>query len=280
MERKYIKKPWRHDPRSKNFSHTRFFGVAKTFPDTLGRPRKTPEDQQQSLRCAAYAGAMNGQYIHGIRMSPDWQTNKIGRIQGTSVDMGGSNPNAAMKSQVFVPQSDTSGGYLPYADWDPIKAEILDKEAANYGDEGYVKPDGGADDYDSICSALLLAYDVNTGKGAGVQAFSPWYPSFNEINITDITGTSFGGHSYLFIDFDRTKDVLIVENSYGEEYDNGFQYMTRPVVNRLFAQWGTSLKIPKPLTPAQIALAKQETPLGTVQRLLIQAWYALSEVFW
>lgn len=268
------KKPWKHDIRSKAFSHTRFFGAVANAPDSLRRPRLQVEDQGNTLRCAAYAGAKNGQYIHGQRMSPDWQTNKISRIQGTPVDSGGSDPNAAMSSQLYA----KTGGYLPYSDWNPAEPNLLDTEAQNYGEEAYLKPDGGKDTFESICNALYVAYDPSTGKGAGVQAFSGWYDTFNTPYIISI-GNLLGYHSYLFIDFEvvNGETVLVLQNSYGENFgDKGFQRMTRPIVNQLFSKYGATLKIPKPLTAEQIALAKQETPFGALQRVIINAWYSIT----
>lgn len=282
---KLLKHPWKNDARSRRFSHKRFYGKNLLFPDTLNRPRRTPENQLQTTRCAAYAGALNGGYIHGRRMSPDWQAKKIGQIQGTSVDGYGSDPNAAMQSQMYA-----NGGYLPYED-SPVTLEqdgiltsgnmanyapSLDAEAQNYADEAYLKPDGGQDYYDSICDALITAYDSGTKLGAGVQAFSGWYDSFMDASITSI-GTLQGYHSYLFIDFVRSRDVLILENSYGTEFGNGgYQEIDREVVNALFSKQGTSLKIPKQLTATQIALAKQVSPMGKIQDAIIQLWYDLS----
>ena len=61
--------------------------------------------------------------------------------------------------------------------------------------------------------------------------------------------------------------------------DNGFLYFPREVVNREFAKWGSALKILKPMTAQQIALAKEESTAGYIQRLIIQAWYLLSDRF-
>ena len=59
----------------------------------------------------------------------------------------------------------------------------------------------------------------------------------------------------------------------------GFLYFPREVVNREFAKWGSALKILKPMTAQQIALAKEESTAGYIQRLIIQAWYLLSDRF-
>jgi hypothetical protein len=207
-------------------------------------------------------------------MSEDWQNNKVSRIQGKPVDTGGSDPNAAMKSQLYA----QNGGYLPALDWNPAEPNLLDTEAMNYGDDAYLKPDGGADIFDSIRSALTLAYNPTTKLGACVQAFSGWYDNWETSTIPSAEGNLLGYHSYLFVDWETVQGVayLVLQNSYGVSFgDGGYQYMPRDVVNREFGKWGSSLKIPQPLTAEQIALAKQETPFGAIQRQLINIWFSL-----
>lgn len=289
---KFHKHPWRHDPRSKKFSHHAFFGTIAPakLPDTLGRMRRQVEDQMQTLRCAAYAGAVCGGYIHGKRFSPDWQANRIGEIQGSSIDIGGSDPNAAMKSQCYP----NKGGYLPFEDAPFSLAKdgpdgsgfgrwpaALTDEATNYGDAGFVRVDGPGDTFDNIRSALTLAYNPQTGLGAPVQAFSAWYPDWYTKVIAQPVQALLGFHSYVFFDFEIINGVpyLISQNSSPYVGEGGFQWWPREVVNMEFSQWNRSLKIVKPLTAEQIALAKQETPLGLIQRLIIQCWQVLSERF-
>lgn len=270
----FQRRPWSHDARSDNFKTSLFFGAITTFPDTLGKSRKKAEDQGNTLRCAAFAAAMNGQYIHNEPMSTDWQTDKIGRVQGRPVDGYGSDPNAAMKSQLYQ----TRGGYLPTGDWNPTDPNTLDQIAMNYSDDAYLKPDGGIDYFDSIRSALQRTYNPQTKLGACVQAFSGWYTGWDTATIPTTIGTLLGYHSYLFVDFETVSGVpyLVLQNSYGSSWgDGGYQYMPREVVNREFSRFGTSLKIPSPLTQEQIKLAKEESPLGMIQRTIINMWFRL-----
>lgn len=288
--------PWRHDPRSTTFSHHRFFGTLTPvqLPDTLGRTRRSVENQKNTLRCTGYGTAVNGGYIHGMRMHPDWQAAMVGREQHESVDGTGGDPNAAMKSQIDY-------GYLPWT-MVPLQLSLERNTIENTGlhafdsidaspaydlrDAGFVSVDGPEDTFDNIRSALSLAYDRSTGLGATVQAFGRWYSdwSFTKGGIIPTTyGDTHGYHHYLFIDWIWIGGVpyLVVHNSGGTLMgDQGFQYMPREVVNREFAGApGTSLKIVKTLTASQVQLAKQESPYGVLQRLLLQAWYALSEFY-
>lgn len=285
----YLKDPWKHDVRSDGFSHAKLFGVVTKFAESLHRPLHKPENQLMTLRCGAYAGAAGGGYIYNQRFHPDYQAILIGKIQGTNVDVGGSDPNAAMKSQCYI-----QGGYLPWEEC-PIHLETdglavsgnpnnyvadLANEASNYGGEGFVKPDGGADIFDGIRSALQMAYDPKTQRGAPVQAFGRFYAEWEYAKYIPMTYTQFAGyHSYLFVDWITINGVayLIAQNSYGEGIgDGGYHYFPREVVNREFGTLGTTLKIIKPLTKEQIALAKQTTPLGRIQRQIAQLWYDFS----
>lgn len=270
---KFIQKKWKNDPRSKKFSHHALFGTTTIIPKTLGKAVRMPEDQGNTMRCAAYAGAVNGGYIRGQRMSPEWQVKKIGEIQGFAVDTGGSDPNAAMKSQT------NPWGYVTDTEWQAND----EAHAGERGNIGYVKVDGPLDLFDDIRSALTLAYDPVTKLGASVQAFGKWYTEWTYASPIPQTYTKFAGyHSYLFVDFTEVNGVpyLIAQNSYGTAAGNGgYHLFPRDVVNREFSLSNTSLKIPKPLTVEQYQLARQETSAGYIQRMIIEIWYIISTKF-
>lgn len=284
--------PWRHDPRSKNFSHHRLFGTLSPaqLPLTLGRVRREVENQKNTLRCTGYGSALNGGYIHNMRMHPDWQAAQIGQLQGESVDVSGGDPNAAMRSE-------RDCGYLPFmldtihsldsntienSGWKSFDP-ALDVHALDNRVAGFVSVDGPLDIFDDIKSALYAAYDRATQTGACVQAFGKWYGEWypqGGIIPTNYNTTNFGYHHWLFIDFCSINGVsyLVAHNSGGESIgDKGFFYFPRDVVNREFGVWGTTLKVVKPLTKAQIDLGKQESPGGRVQRLIFDVWFAISE---
>lgn len=289
------KMPWRHDPRSQNFSHHTLFGTLapSALPLTLGRPRRPVENQKNTLRCTGYGTAVNGGYIHLVRMHPDWQAAKIGQLQGVSVDIDGGDPNAAMRSE-------RDCGYLPFI-LDTIHSlgsntventgmnsfdSALDKVALDNRVAGFVSvydPKAPQDIFDQIKSAIYMAYDAAAESGATVQAFGKyyydWYPSSGVIPQAYDT-TKYGYHHWLFVDFVWIHGVpyLVAHNSAGPELgDKGFFYFPREVVNREFGVWGTSLKIVKPLTQEQIDLGKQESPTGLLQRQIYAIWYAISE---
>ncbi len=272
---KFLRKKWYNDPRSKKFSHHQLFGTISPaqLPPTLGKFLRKPEDQGMTLRCAAYAGSVNGGYIHGERMSPEWQAEKITQIQGFDIDTGGSDPNCAMRSQIYP------NGYVRDVEW----ANADTDHAGDNGNIGYVKVDGPYDIFDDIRSALALAYDPVTKLGASVQVFGRWYKEWTYAGMIPSDYSTFAGyHSYLFVDFTTLNGVpyLIAQNSYGEAAGNGgYHFFPREVVNREFSLSNTSLKIPKPMTKAQIDLAKEESPWGALQRKIIDLWYFFSTHF-
>lgn len=258
-----MKTPWINDPRSSRFSLETFYGSVSNLPKTLNRPRRTVEDQGDSERCAAYAAAKNGGYIYHQDFSNVWQADTISLIQGQSIDVQGSNPNAAMESQVLP------YGYMIGAAGDgPIQ----------FGDSAYLKVAGN---FDAVCSALFMAYDPITKKGACVQAFSHWYPEFNKEYVESPLRASDEYHSYLFIDFDviNGKRYLLAHNSYLNLGNGGFQWFSEEVVDFEFSLPNTTLKIPKTLTTEEIALAKDDSFYGSVQRLLLKIWRTLQNTY-
>lgn len=261
--------PWLNDPRSTKFSHDKLFGTVTNFPpEGLKRPLRQIENQGNTLRCTAYASAVNGGYIWHSRFNPTWQAQKISYIQGRDIDLYGADPNSAMKSQ-------RDYGYAPYDFTD-------DNVAYENRVAGYVKVDGPLDVFDDIRSALYQAYNPETKTGAVVQAFGRWFNEWNTAIIPQ-NYTSFAGyHAYLFVDWTVLNGVtyLIAQNSYGEAYgEAGLHYFPREVVNREFTLSGTTLKICKPLTRAQIEEAKKDTPVGRIWNQLLLIWRIFSNKY-
>lgn len=258
-----LQTPWYNDPLSKKFSHDVFFGTAATVPDNFDVQRRDIWDQGQDLECAAYAGAKNGEYFHQKPFDPEWQARMITAIQGFDIATKGSNPNAAMKSQMDC-------GYK--------RTDIID-DPYNYHIAGYVKVDGPLSPADNLASAIYQAYDQENKRGMGVQAFGRWLkPWFKQTNIS--TGGELGGyHSWLFIGWyrDMGKRWFIGHNSWGRTMgDRGFQYFPDEVINTEFILPNTSLKIPKPLTLEQIMRARELSPWGELQRTINKIWATLT----
>ncbi len=229
----------------------------------------------------------------GWRVYPDWQAAKIGQLQGESVDINGGDPNAAMRSQ-------RDCGYCEYgAIAYPLSLERntventgmdayspeLDARAREDRVAGFVTVDGPNDLATNICAALTMAYDPSARLGATVQVFAKWYGDWYPKNGYIPTGydtTRFGYHHWIFIDFfwEDGRRYLVAHNSGGTGIgDQGFFYFPDEVVNRegWGSVWGTTIKIVKPLTQAEIDLGKQETPAGLIQRQIYAIWYAISE---
>jgi hypothetical protein len=289
-------RPWRWDPRETHFSHKRYFGapdLTQLPKGGLHRPRRPIENQLWSVRCGAYSAAVGNGYIRKLRFHPDWQAIKIGKQQGRSVDINGSEPRACMNSMrddgsvlwdasnIHIESHgiEQSGfpGYFPPS---------LDEQAQSNRITAYLGVDDKFDYFDDIRWALFRAYSPANGTGPVVHAFGRWFNEWTNSPggiVTSVYQSLAGWHAYIFIDWCVIggREYLIAQNSGGEGVgDRGYFYFPREVVNREFAIWGTALKIPTgALTKEQIELAKQETPFGRIQRAILQAWYLLSEKF-
>jgi hypothetical protein len=288
-------RPWRWDPRERGFSHKRYFGAPDIHQlprEGLRRPRRPVEDQIMTLRCTAYAGAVAQGYIHGLRFHPDWQAKKIGQKQRRHVDEYGADPKAAMSSlrddgsllRDMTPISLETHGAPASGQWSAYP-DTLDVKAKDFRALAYLGCDDAFDYFDDIRWALFKAYDPVTKKGAIVHAFGQWFSEWTYApqGIVQEGYTGFTGyHAYLFVDWCTIngKLYLVAQNSAGiGTGDQGFLYFPREIVNREFSRWSTALKILTPMTKEQIENAKREDTIGVIQRLIIQAWWILSEKF-
>lgn len=283
----FQQKPWKHDPRSRRFSHTKFFGALplSALPNTLDRDPGPCFDQGPTLRCTGYGNAAQMYFIHGIQGHPDWQAAKIGQKQGRSVDEGGGDPNATMKSMRddgFLPSTaspqrwETHGiGGTTWKSFPPQLDDIARKFDTAIA---FFKVDGPYDTFDNIRVALFQAYDPKTKRGAAVDAFGRWFNDWNDEPdgfIPHEYSRFAGYHRYVIYGWEG--EYLLLKNSYGSSHH--IYRMPREVVNKEFSQWGTTLKILKLATPEQIAEAKKGTPLGKLWGAVIQMWWTLSEKY-
>lgn len=311
---KFQQKPWKHDPRSRRFSHHKFFGTTplSKLPFKLDRDPGPVFDQQMTLRCTGYGNAAQAYFIHGFQGHPDWQAAKVGQKQGRSVDEYGGDPNACMKSM-------RDDGFLP-ATASPLRLEThgpngtswrsfqphLDDIARKHDTAvGFFKVDGPYDTFNNIKSVLFKAFDPVTKRGQAVDVFGRWMhpwtdapggvidpkPSFGAAppkrslwhRILSYFFPNFGAfdpdfagyHRYIFYGWDG--DYLLLKNSYGSS--RHLYRMHRDVVNFEFKQPNTTLKILKLATPEQIAEAKKATPLGRLWDAVLTMWWTLSEKY-
>jgi hypothetical protein len=288
---KFQQKKWRHDPLSDNFTQSKLFGALPPITvKTLDRPLAPVFNQGSTTRCSAYGSTTNHWYRTFRNSSPDWKAHKIGQKQGRSVDNYGADPNSTMKS-------DRDDGYLliedaylslekdgvegsGYGKWSPS----LDVKAVLNDDiSGFIKIDNKQQDYFDACKAALFrAYDPVTKQGACVDIFSGWYPNWYGETLTLPSSSLSGYHRTVLWNFDTTYkgEYLLLQNSYGESIGNkGIQAVPRDVINWEFSQSGRSLKQLVVLTPAMIAEARKQTPLGAIIRQFILLWQNFSDVF-
>ena len=289
-------RPWKYDPREKGFSLRKYYGAPNLAIIPKGgllRPRRPIENQGNTLRCGAYSSAVSNGYLRNARFHPDYQAKKIGQRQGKNVDDFGSEPRAIMDTMCkdgsalyeLFPLHLETHGIEATRDWNAYP-ETLDSAAQSFRIKAYLGCDTPGDYFDDVRWALFNAYDPITKTGAVVHAFSMWYQEWTYAAGGVIPlgyQMRSGWHTYLFVDWTVIDGIeyLIAQNSYGNDAGhNGYYYFPREVVNREFAKWNTALKIPTGiLTAEQVALAKQENPWGRLQRLIIDAWFALSQKY-
>jgi hypothetical protein len=285
MIRPHGGQPISYDPRDEQFTQITFGAVTlPVFPKTLGRKRRPVKNQGTSVSCTAQTTALAAEYQDGEELSAAWTWKEVCKYLGTFTPPG-AQPRDAMSRAIavgFLPQrhakysfpqdnTQTIGNWNNWPDQYAL-AEPFKKAA-------YVRIPIIADYFDSIKAALVHGKE----KNQIVMAFGTWYTEWNIGKfIALIYSILSGWHAYTFIDFDTVDGVeyLIAQNSYGETMgEQGFQWFPRETVNREFSRWGTGLYVFVDLTPEQIALAKQDTVFGKIQRAIIQAWWTVTLVF-
>ncbi len=276
--------PLKPDPRDKKFSKVVFAAPQlPIFPQTLNRPRLKPKDQGSSLSCTKQTTAGASEYQDGVELSAAWGWSRVCKRFGNYVQ-NGSDPRTAMKvsieegelpqslAEYSFPKDDTQviGNWNNWADHKD--------HAEPYRKAAYVKIPKVGDWFDSVRYALFTGKEQNQV----VMAFGTWKCNWNQAWIPLEDSSLCGWHAYQFIDWIHKDGVpyLVARNSYGEGFgDGGYQYFPREVINREFAVGGTGLYVFVDLTPEQIALAKEETILGKIQRAIISLWWMLSQTF-
>lgn len=261
MIRPHGGQPIQYDPRDEQFTQIAF-GAPQlpVFPKTLNTPRKAVKNQGTALSCTKQTTELAAEYQDGEEMDAERAWEELKKVLGDPNPQG-AQPRAAMSLNVKT------------GSW-PVKGGGPDQ----YRKAAYIKIPIIADYFDSIRAALFNGKD----KNQIVMAFGTWYNEWGKKFIPLTYSQMSGWHAYTFIDFDTVDGVeyLIAQNSYGNAIgDGGRHYFPREVVNREFSKWGTGLYIFQDLTPEQIALAKQDTVFGKIQRAIIQAWWTLTLAF-
>lgn len=276
--------PLKPDHRDDAFSEI-VFGAPSlpTFPKTLFRKRNRVKHQGQSLSCTKHATAGASEYQDGLELSAAWGWSRVCKKLGNFIPEG-TDPRTAMGitcQEGELPQSLAKytfpdDYYQIVGNWE--NWPDTSKEAQPYRKAAYIKVKIVGDYFDSIRNALFVGKE----KNQVVMAFGTWYQEWGQMIVPSVYTNFAGYHAYLFMDFDTIDGVqyLVAQNSYGENLgDKGYQYFPREVINREFAKYGTGLYVFEDLTPEQIALAKQDTPFGRLQRAIISVWWLIATKF-
>lgn len=282
---KFQKEPWKVDPRDDNFTKIAF-GVPTlpTFPKTLNRVRRSVKDQGNSLSCTAMGSTLASEYQENVPLSAEWTWKEVCKQLGTYVP-NGADYRIALKLHCKVgalPQEKASYK-LPqdnpqdvgnWALWPDFPLEVI----GNYRKAAFVKIPRVGDWFDSIKAALVNGKDKYQIVMAGTRWFSEWTTTYVPTEYANFAGY----HFHSFVDFNTIDgtDYLIGQNSWGENIgEKGFQYWPRETVNKELEQRGCGAFVFVDLTPEQIALAREETSYGKLQRAIISIWELICEKF-
>ncbi len=270
-------KPLTSDPRDEKFSKITFGAPSlPVFPKTLGRSIGHIKDQAYSLSCTQQTASAAAEYQDGEEFSAAWSWMKYCESVQNSVP-DGADPRQAMRIGVkhgFLPQKHAPYSFPQdgaqtigyWANWPELGAL-----AEPYKKAAYVKVPFVHDHFDSIRAALLRGKD----KKQTVMLFTVWRAGYEAAFLPSVQTPILVYHALLCVDFDTIdgEEVLVLKNSYGKNIgNNGVHYMTRDVCNRDFSTWGTGYYVFEDLTPEQIALAKEESVGGRIQRMILQIW--------
>ncbi len=277
-------KPISYDPRDDKFTAIKFGAVSlPVFPKTLGRIRRRPYDQAWSQSCTQQAINGAAEYQDGVELNPAWSWSRYCKKVGNFIPQG-ADPRAAMQIAIDEGLLPYEAGQLSFpiddqqiiGNWD--KWPELHAKAEPYKKAAYIKIPKVNDHFDSIRTMLLQ----HKNDGTCVIGFGTWLSNWRTAIVPTEEAELSGYHAYFFLDFDTIDgvDYVVARNSYGTAWgQGGYQYFPREVINREFSKYGTGLYIMADLTPEQIALAKQETKWGAIQRAIIQIWSKLQIMY-
>ena len=279
--------PIRPDPRDDKFSEIVFGSpTLPDFPKTLGRKRNKAKNQSNSLSCTKHTTAGASEYQDGIELSAAYGWSLLCE-KVKNFTPNGAEPRAAMGLSCEIGELAQADAQFTFPEDDPQiignwenwnQREVLKAYAERYKKAAYIKVVKVGDYFDSIRNALY----VGKAKNQVVMAFGTWYGEWSQTYVPTVYVNFSSYHAYLFVDFDTIDgtEYLVVQNSYGENLgDRGYQYFPRETINKEFAKYGTGLYVFEDLTPEQIALARQSTVFGALQRAIIAVWWAIATKF-
>ena len=286
---KYQQTPWKADARDSKFTKVAFGATRLAlpmFPKTLNTPRLKVKDQGGSLSCTAQASTLAAEHLECIPLSAEWQWMQTCKKLGTAVPNGadyrvafGIHTKLGALAQEAAPFRFPESDYQQIGNWE-LWPQIPAEETEKYRKAAYIRIPRVGDHFDSMRAALLRGKEKRQIVVACTRWFYEWATKF--IPSNDLYTSFAGYHCHTFIDFCIIdgREYLIGQNSYGENFgDHGLQYWPRDTVNKELSQYGCGAFVFEDLTEEQLALARQETPLGRIQRAIIEIWWVLTKTY-
>lgn len=279
---KYSLKPKKYTVLDKHFEFHRVFGSISplALPDEYNADNGiTMPDQNADgayIECADYTVSDIFFDETGKDASPDYNYMKALIVGGFTPDAGGTDLKSAFAAPCkygFLLKKDApitalSMGQNYIAEEKNWPNDIDEKSAGNK-EPGYFGIGGKYDFFDNCRSALWLARDKNRTVGMGIT----WYQEFEQVGPDGIlpeTGlTNGGGHAVKIAQWTKhnTKGELIrngeiflgLKSWQGKNIgDNGWVYSSRPLTNKLMAEWGADAQIFCDTVPGTIDLLKAQ----------------------
>lgn len=232
------------DPR--RFKHALTFGASRDIllklpRKGLGRKPISIEDQQNTNFCTGYSSSTASEYMEKRDMSPEYQVAKLSEFSGFPIT-NGATPETTLKvlkrygslPKEMSPYSLEKDGAATVADWKKWP-KALDDAAREYKKASWFDVmEGPFDTFDNMRVALYQAQE--SGEERVIQAFTQWFSNWTGRGIIRRGTGAYSWHAHVFIDWTEKdgKEVLVQQNSYGEDWgDGGLSYWSREAINQL-----------------------------------------------
>lgn len=284
--------PTKRDSRDKHFGFHRVFGsvsvadLPSEYDADAGLTIPNQNGDNAYTECTAYAVAdIAGNQDHTI-YSPDYiymKTLAMLNLPPTTQGVDGRTPfkvactfgllrqedapfTCAEKGQEFVANQ---------GNW-PIS---LDEKAKVNLKPGYFPITGMGDFFDNVRSAMWIGRDEQRTVGMAID----WKVEFELIGLDGILPEnamqSAGGHMVDIVGWSMKntrgewirngEQFLKIKSWQGDQYaDKGFCYMSRPLVNKLMAPWGTYAAALKDIDATSLSSLKDE-PVDIIYEVIV-----------
>ncbi len=277
----YGLKPKKYDPRDKHFESHKILGSINplALPDEYDADNGVTMPDQNAdgayFECSAYTVTDMAFDEDGQEYSPDYNFMKSLQIAGLPPDNQGVDLKSAFKVACtfgLLPKKlalfDTNAFGETYAADQKHWPLEVDKEAVKNIKPAYLGISGPYDFFDNVRAAMYISRSEKRTVGIGVT----WYGDFETTGSSglcpDNPAMAGGGHSPKISgwtrkntqgEFIRGGEIFLKVKSWqGRNVgDNGWLYFSRPLINKLMAEWGADARMLKKLADGTVEELKE-----------------------